>query len=70
MRRHLFARAESLRYFQKICPLIAVKSKAELGEAFKLFGVQNAPLYLPNWDVFNTISLEGAMNFEKLASKP
>jgi TIR domain len=66
----IFARAESLRYFQKICPLIAVGSKAQLGEAFKLFGVQNAPLYLPQWDAFHSLSLETATNFEKLASKP
>jgi hypothetical protein len=66
----IFARAESVRYFQKICPPIAVESKAELGELFKRFGVQNSPLLLPHWDVFHSISLEGAMNFEKLASKP
>jgi TIR domain len=66
----IFARAESLRYFQKISPLIAVGSKAQLGEAFKLFGVQNARLLLPRWDVHHSISLETATNFEKLASKP
>jgi hypothetical protein len=66
----IFARAESLRYFQKISPLIAVGSKAQLGEAFKLFGVQNARLLLPHWDVHHSISLETATNFEKLASKP
>ena len=64
----IFARAESLRYLQKICPLIAVKSKAELGEAFKLF--ENRELRLPHWDVYHSISLETATNFEKLASKP
>jgi hypothetical protein len=64
----IFARAESLRYLQKICPLIAVKSKAELGEAFKLF--ENRELRLPHWDVYHSISLEIATNFEKLASKP
>jgi len=66
----IFARAESLRYFQKISPLMAVKSKSELGEAFKLFGVQNAPLTLPSWDVFYSLSLEGATNFQKLITKP
>jgi hypothetical protein len=66
----IFARSESLRYFQKVCPLIAVKSKDELGETFKLFGIQNTPLYLPHWDCFHTLSLPGATNFEKLATKP
>lgn len=66
----IFARSESLRYFQKVCPLIAVKSKDELGETFKLFGAQNMPLYLPRWDYFHTLSLPGATNFEKLATKP
>jgi len=65
----IFARSESLRYFQKVCPLIAVKSKDELGEMFKLFGIQNSPLYLPHWDYFHTLSLPGATNFEKLATK-
>ena len=62
----IFARSESLRYFQKVCPLIAVKGKDELGETFKLFGAQNS-LYLPRWDYFHTLSLPGATNFEKLA---
>jgi hypothetical protein len=66
----IFARSESLRYFQKVCPLVAVNSKDELGETFKLFGFQNAPLYLPRWDYLHTFSLSGAMNFEKLATKP
>jgi hypothetical protein len=65
----IFARSESLGYFQKICPLLAVKSKAELGEAFKLFGYQNAPLYLLRWDAFYSLSLEQATNFQKLATK-
>lgn len=65
----VFARSESLQYFQKICPLIAMKSKAELQESLKLFGVQNAPMYLPHWE-HRSISLQAAMNFEKLASKP
>lgn len=66
----IFARSESSRYFQNVCPLIAVKSKAELGEMFKLFGFQNTTLYLPNWDYGETFSLTGATNFEKLATKP
>ena len=66
----IFARSESVQYFQKICPLIAIKNKAELGETFKLFGFQNTPLYLPNWDYGETFSLTGATNFEKLATKP
>ena len=66
----IFARAESARYFAKICPLLAIKNKDELGEAFKLFGVQNAPLYLPRWDVLHSFSLVNATNFQKLSSKP
>ena len=66
----IFARAESSLYFQRICPLFAVKNKAELGEAIKLFGTQNAPIHLPQWDVFHSLSLVGATNFEKLASRP
>jgi hypothetical protein len=66
----IFARSESLRYFQNVCPLIAVRSKAELGEAIKLFGYQNTPLHLPHWDYGRSFSLEGATNFEKLATKP
>jgi hypothetical protein len=66
----IFARSESLQYFQKVCPLIAVTNKDELGETFKLFGVQNTPLHLPHWDYFHTLSLQGATNFEKLATKP
>jgi hypothetical protein len=66
----IFARAESQRYFHKISPLIAVSTKAELGELFQLFGVQNSPLYLPTWNMFHSVSLQGAMNFEKLATKP
>jgi|SRR6266446_303830 hypothetical protein len=67
----IFARAESLQYFQKICPLIGIKSKAELGQTLRLFGEQDdAPIKLPQWDAFHSISLEAAMNFEKLASKP
>jgi hypothetical protein len=65
----IFARSESLRYFQKLCPLLAVKSKGELGEALKLFGYQNAPIYLPRWDAFHSFSLEQATNFQKLATK-
>src|SRR5690349_16618647 len=45
----IFARAESQRYFQKVSPLIAASTKAELGDLFTLFGVQDAPLYLPHW---------------------
>jgi hypothetical protein len=66
----IFARSESLQYFQKVCPLIAVKSKVELGESFKLFGFQNTPLYLPQWNHWHTFSLAGVTNFEKLATKP
>jgi hypothetical protein len=65
----IFARSESSRYFQKICPLLAVKNKGELGEAFKLFGYQHAPIYLPHWDMFHSFSLEQATNFQKLATK-
>jgi hypothetical protein len=65
----IFARSESLQYFKKICPLIAMKSKAELQESLKLFGVQNASMYLPQWE-HRSISLHAAMNFEKLATKP
>lgn len=66
----IFARAESLRYFQKIGPLIAVGSKAQLEEALKLFGVRNTPLRLPYWDMFHSVSMLGATNFERLATKP
>jgi hypothetical protein len=66
----IFARAESLKYFQKICPLTAVNSKAELGEAFTLFGVQNEPLHLPSLDYRGYLSLKDATNFDKLATKP
>jgi hypothetical protein len=66
----IFARAESLGYFMKICPLLAVKDKDGLGEAFKLFGAQNATIYLPRWDVFHSFSLQNVTNFKKLASKP
>jgi hypothetical protein len=65
----IFARSESIRYFQKICPLIAVENKAELGELLKLFGMQNAQIFLPHWE-HRSISLQAALNFEKLASKP
>lgn len=65
----IFARSESLQYFQTICPLISMKSKAELQESLKLFGVQNAAMYLPQWE-HRSISLQAAMNFEKLATKP
>jgi hypothetical protein len=65
----IFARSESLQYFQNICPLIAMKDKAELGESFKLFGAQNRPIYLPHWE-YRSISLQAAMNFERLANKP
>jgi hypothetical protein len=61
----IFARAESLKYFQKICPLIAVESKAELEQAFKLFSGSQPRLSLPY-----LISLEDATNFSKLVSKP
>jgi SEFIR domain len=66
----IFARAESLRYFQNVCPLIAVNSKAELADAIKRFGVQDAQLRLPQWDVFHTVSLAQATNFERLVTKP
>lgn len=66
----IFARAESRQYFQKVSPLLAIKSKDELGEAFKLFGRQNAPLFLPHWNIFHSLSLAGATNFERLATKP
>ena len=65
----IFARAESERYFKRICPLIAVFGKDELGESFKLFGRQNTPLYLPSYN-YRSLSLAGATNFEKLATKP
>ena len=65
----IFARSESLQYFSKVVPVLAVKSKAELGEAFKLFGPQG-PLRAPTWDMFHSVSLEGATNFEKLLTKP
>jgi hypothetical protein len=66
----IFARAESSEYFKRITPLLGVKDKDELGEAFKLFGFQNARLYLPRWDVFHSLSLENATNFERLATRP
>jgi TIR domain len=65
----LFARAISKQYFERIKPLLAVASKDELGESFKLFGRQNAPLYLANWG-FHSVSLVNATNFEKLATRP
>jgi hypothetical protein len=65
----MFARSESIQYFEKIRQLIAMQSKSELGESFKLFGEQNAPLRLPSWE-FHSISLGGATNFEKLATRP
>jgi hypothetical protein len=65
----IFARSESLQYFSKVVQLLGVKSKAELGEAFKLFGEQGAPLHLPSWE-FNSLNLKGATNFEKLVTKP
>lgn len=64
----IFARSESQRYFKKICPLIAVSSKEELGESFKLFGRQGTPLQLPNYH-YRSLSLVRATNFEKLATK-
>jgi len=66
----IFARSESLQYFSKVAPLLGIKSKAELGEMLPLFGVQGTPIYLPKWDVFRSISLEGALNFDKLVTKP
>jgi hypothetical protein len=65
----LFARAISKKYFERIKPLLAVASKDDLGESFKLFGRQNAPLYLPNWE-YRSVSLVDATNFEKLATRP
>ena len=65
----LFARAISKQYFDRIKPLLAVASKDELGESFKLFGRPNAPLYLANWE-FHSVSLVNATNFEKLATRP
>src|SRR6266545_4672992 len=62
----IFARAESQDYFKKIMPLIAVSTKPELVESFKLFGTQNAPIHLPTWDYFHTFSLANATNIEKL----
>jgi len=65
----IFALAESRRYFQKICPLIAVSSKEELGESFKLFGRSTTPLELPRFN-YRSLPLEAATNFDKLATKP
>jgi hypothetical protein len=66
----IFARGESLGYFKRVSPLIAVSTKAELQESLKLFGTQNAPLRVPTWDYFRSFSLASATNIEKLASKP
>jgi hypothetical protein len=66
----IFARAESLNYFRKVCPLIAVKDQTELGEMIALFGVQNAPIQLPYWNHYHSINLNTTTNLDKLASKP
>lgn len=66
----IFARSESLQYFSKVAPLLGIKSKAELGEMLPLFGVQGTPIYLPGWDMFRSFSLEGALNFDKLVTRP
>jgi hypothetical protein len=65
----IFARAESERYFKRICFLVAVSTKEELGDSFKLFGPQNMPLYLPSYH-YRSLSLAAATNFEKLATRP
>ena len=48
----IFARAESKRYFERIAPLIVVKTKEKLGESLD----RNNELYLPNWN-FHSIPL-------------
>jgi TIR domain len=52
----IFARSESL--------------QAELGEMLPLFGAQGTPIHLPSWDGFRAIPLKGALNFDKLVTKP
>ena len=66
----IFARSESLKYFSKVAPLLGVKSKADLQEMLPLFGARGAPIRLPSWDMFHVISLNGALNFDKLETKP
>jgi hypothetical protein len=66
----IFARSESLQYFSKVAPLLGIKSKAELAEMLPLFGAQGTPIYLPGWDMFRSFSLKGALNFDKLVTKP
>ncbi|MFO1099683.1 MAG: hypothetical protein U1E81_15815 [Xanthobacteraceae bacterium] len=64
----IFARAESLNYFRKISPLIAVKNKTELGEMIELFGIQNAPIRLPYWNYHPSISLQTATSWTLLST--
>ncbi len=66
----IFARAQSAAYFEKIRPMIAVKTADELRDVVsKLGGDPNARLYVPRWE-FDSIEPAALANLEKLATKP
>lgn len=64
----VFARAESKAYFNKMKGMIGVSTKDKLMQILPHFGVPDSVLYIPRWDWYS-VSIEQAVNIEKLASK-
>jgi len=62
----VFLRAESIDYFNRIAPILGVKSKTDL-EPF-IEAIKSRSVFIPKWE-FDSINPLELMNFEKLCSR-
>ena len=62
----IFLRAESTEYFNKIAPLLGVKTKADLAPLVE--AIKANTIYVPKWD-FDRINPLEMINYEKLCSR-
>ncbi len=63
----IFAKAESIRYFDRIKPLLGITKKDDMIPLFNAYA--NGEKKLPEWR-FNRVDPKSLINFDKLATKP
>jgi hypothetical protein len=66
----IFARSESKAYFQRLSPVIGLRSKQELEELIATYSTDGrAGRWLPHWD-YETLDMGRLANVAKLQSRP
>jgi hypothetical protein len=63
----IFVRAQSNKYFTRLCSLLDIKNKNELASVLQ--ALQGQQLYIPRWE-FQSIDSSTLMGFDKLATIP